>query len=288
MMRPFFFFLLSVFQTEQQLRPLHEGTNLNLKTPTSRCVKSPLFFVHSTMASNYSTAFISSSTLRVEAEQMLPILFSSYHRLKFNLSWCAQRFLLQYAYILAVWFACCAAFMLPGGGRSRRQISSLAPSLLNYQLEFISLEDNNSHRARRMSPVLLLFASAAAAWHRHCREKWAAYALYKPRDTLGHFVRRQKLHKPNKPDGLLNSSMGCIYVSIWDTERKIFGMGEVTAAEGAGCWLDKPAVCFPLVLTLSGSHITAVLAWGRGYSTSHHITWHAHAPPATTNFELPT
>lgn len=182
----------------------------NLKIPTSHCVKSPLFFVHSTMASNYFTAFISSSTLRVEAEQMLPILFSIYHRLKFNLSWCAQRFLLQYAYILALWFACCAAFMLPGGGRSRWQISSLAHSLLNYQLEFISLEDNNSHSARRMSPVLLLFASAAAAWHRHCREKWAAYAPYKPRDTLGHFVRRQKLHKPNKPDGLLNSSIGCI------------------------------------------------------------------------------
>lgn len=113
------FFALSLFQTEKQLRPLHEGTNLNLKTPTSRCVKSPLFFVHSTMASNYSTAFISSSTLRVEAEQMLPILFSIYHRLKFNLSWCAQCFLLQYAYILALWFACCATFMLPGGGRSR-------------------------------------------------------------------------------------------------------------------------------------------------------------------------
>lgn len=205
-----FFFLPSVFQMEQQLRPLHEGTNLNPKTPTSRCVKSPLFFVHSTMASNYSTAFISSSTLRVEAEQMLPILFSIYHRLKFNLSWCGQHFLLQYAYILALWFACCAAFMLPGGGRSRWQISSLAHSLLNYQLEFISLEDNNSHSARRMSPVLLLFASAVAVWHRHCREKWAAYAPYKPRDTLGHFVRRQTLHKPNKPDGLLNSSIGCI------------------------------------------------------------------------------
>lgn len=141
---------------------------------------------------------------------MLPILFSIYHRLKFNLSWCARRFLLQYAYILALRFACCTAFMLPGGGRWRRPISSLARSLLNYQLEFISPEDNNSHSARRMRSVLLLFASEVAAPHRHCGEKWAAYALYKQRDTLGHFVRRQKLHKLNKPDGLLNSSMGCI------------------------------------------------------------------------------
>lgn len=104
-----------------------------------------------------------SSTLRVETEQMLPILFSIYHRLKFNLSWCAQRFLSQYAYILTVHFACCAALLLPGGGRWRGQISSLARSLLNDQLEFISLEDNNSHRAQWMSSVLLLFASKAPA-----------------------------------------------------------------------------------------------------------------------------
>lgn len=118
------------------------------------------------MASNYSTAFIFSSTLRVEAEQMLPILFSIYHRLKFNLSWCARRFLLQYAYILALRFACCAAFLLPGGGRWCGQISRLALSLLNHQLDFISPEDNNSRSAGRMSSVLLLFASAVAAQHR--------------------------------------------------------------------------------------------------------------------------
>lgn len=268
----FRFFLLSLFHTEEQLRPLHEETNLNLKTPTSHCVKSPLFFVHSTMASNYSTAFIFSSTLRVEAEQMLPILFSIYHRLKFNLSWCARRFLLQYAYILALSFACCAAFMLPGGWRWRRQISSLARSLLNYQLEFISLEDNNSHSARRMSSVLLLFASEVAAWHRHCGEKSAAYALYKQRDTLGHFVRRQKLHKLNQPDGLLNSSMGCILrVHLGQNGVKVFGIGEVTAAERAWCWQSCclfPIGAYPVpVLYLSSFGMKAALFY---------FMWHAH------------
>lgn len=233
------------------------------------------------MASNYSTAFIFSSTLRVEAEQMLPILFSIYHRLKFNLSWCAWRFLLQYAYILALRFACCAAFMQPGGGRWRGQISSLACSLLNYQLEFISLEDNNSHSARRMSSVLLLFASEAAAWHRHCGEKWAAYALYKQRDTLGHFVRRQKLHKLNKPDGLLNSSMGCIL-------RVHLGQNGVESLwNGGGCHSGASSMLIGPNGCLFPNGSICQLFWLKGGVVSLHVA-HMLTALATDHFELPT
>lgn len=192
-------------------------------------------------------------------------------------------FLLQYAYILALRFACCAAFMLPGGGRWCGQISSLARSLLNYQLEFISLEDNNSHGARRMSSVLLLFASEAAAWHRHCGEKWAAYALYKQRDTLGHFVRRQKLHKLNKPDGLLNSSMGCIL-------RVHLGQNGVLKSLGRGRLMLRRE------LDVDWTKLLSVSCWclSCGNSISRlfwcglfHFMWHTLTALATDNFELP-
>lgn len=69
------------------------------------------------------------------------------------------------------------ALMLPRGERLCGQIPSPAHSLLNYQLEFISQEDNNSHSVCGMSPVLLLYVSSSS--------RASALTLLCDTDTVG-------------------------------------------------------------------------------------------------------
>lgn len=157
--------------------PLHDwGKPVNLKTQNVHCGKSPLFFLHSTMTSYYSAAFISSSTLTIIVLQTFPILFP-----------CAFDWSVIRADTPDISFATCShigmifsmlcTLMRPSGGRLCGLICSPLCSLCNYQLDFISLKNNKSLPqcvVQDPDPAVCEqkhLGFTAAEWLSHCREK---------------------------------------------------------------------------------------------------------------------
>lgn len=152
--------------------------------------------------------------------------------------------------------------MLADGGRWRGQILSPAPSLLNYQLDFISPEDNNSHSAQRMSSVLLFVLRARRWCDTDAAGRNEQLMLGTSSVTLWDILRgRQKLHKPNKPDGLLDGSMGCIlHVHLGRTRKKSSGCGRLPRHRELDVDRVNAAAWFLLVPIVSQFHIVTILA----------------------------
>lgn len=99
-----------------------------------------------------------SRALIIMVQQILPILSSICHLLKWNLNWYSRHIFAIYAHL----FRCCAFVLCVGERKCGPTLSSVC-SLCNYQLDFISHRNNKSlHVVEDLDPVAVYEQSAAS------------------------------------------------------------------------------------------------------------------------------
>lgn len=120
----------------------------------------------------------SSRALIIMVQQILPILSSICHLLKWNLNRYSRYILAIYAHL----FRCCAFVLCVGERKCGLTLSSVC-SLCNYQLDFISHRNNKSlHVVEVLDPVAVREQSTASVELLHSNtssvsRKWGVHSV---------------------------------------------------------------------------------------------------------------